>query len=138
MANTHVGIDVAKHQLDLAVRGAQDVDGLPHDPESLEALRDRLTALAPDRIVMEATGGREVPPPASLQAVGLPVAVVHPRQVRAFGRASGLLAKTDHIDARLRARRAAKLRPLVRPLPDTDIQALRALGVRRQVTARCN
>ena len=76
---------MCKHQLDVAVWGAADVDGLPHDQESIEALHDRLTALAPDRIVMEATGGLEVPLATSLQAVGLPVDVVNPRQARALG-----------------------------------------------------
>lgn len=128
MANTHVGIDVAKHQLDLAVWGAQDVDGLPHDQEGIEALRDRLTALAPDRIVMEATGGREGPLASSLQAVGLPMAVVHPRQVRAFGRASGLRAKTDRIDARLRARMAAKLSPPCGPCPTPTCRPCESSG----------
>ena len=136
MANTHVGINVSKHQLDWAVWGAADVDLIPYDQENIEALRDRLTARAPDRIVREATGGLEVPLATSLQAVGLPVAVVNPRQARAFGRASGQLAKTDRIDARLLARMAAKLRPPVRPLPDTDLRDLRALVVRRRpVTA---
>ena len=88
MANTYVGIDVFQHQIDLAVRGAEDVDGLPHDQESLETLSDRLTALAPDRIVMEATGGLEVLLAASLQDVGLPVVVVRLCQAHAFGRAS--------------------------------------------------
>ena len=69
-----------------------------------------MTALAPARM-MEATSGREVPLAASPQAVGLPVAMVNPRQTRVCGRASGLLAKTDRIDARLLARMAAKLRP---------------------------
>ena len=70
MANTFVGIDVAQHQSDLAVRGAEDIDGLPRDQESLEPLSDRLTALAPDRIVMEATSGLEViwPPPCRMSA----------------------------------------------------------------------
>ena len=138
MAQTHVGIDIAKHHLDLAVWGAEDVDRLPHDQEGIEALRHRLTALAPDRIVVEATGGREVPLATALQAAGLPVAVVNPRQARAFGRASGQLAKTDRIDARLLARMAAVLQPPVRPLPDADLRALRALVVRRrQVVAMC-
>ncbi len=138
MAQTHVGIDVAKHHLDLAVWGAEDVDRLPHDQEGIEALCHRLTALAPDRIVVEATGGREMPLATALQAAGLPVAVVNPRQARAFGRASGQLAKTDRIDARLLARMAAVLQPPVRPLPDADLRALRALVVRRrQVVAMC-
>lgn len=112
MTQTYVGINVAKHHLDLAIWGAEDYDRLPHNQEGIEALCHRLTVLVPDRIVVEATGGREVPLATSLQAAGLPVAVVNPRQARAFGRASGQLAKTDRIDARLRARMAAKLRPL--------------------------
>ena len=88
MANTHVGIDVSQHQIDLAVRDAEDVNGLPHDQESLETLSDRLTAPAPDLIVMEATSGLEVLLAASPQDVGLPVVVVRLCQARAFGRAS--------------------------------------------------
>ncbi len=138
MAQTHVGIDVAKHHLDLAVRGAAHGDHLPHDQEGIEALCHRLTALAPNRIVVEATGGREVLLVTSLQAAGLPMAVVHPRRARAFGRASGQLAKADRIDARLLTRMAAVLQPPVRPLPDADLRALRAVVVRRrQVVAMC-
>ncbi len=128
-AQTHVGIDVAKHHLALAVWGAEDIDRLPHDQESIEARCHRVTALAPDRIVVEAT---------ALQAVGWPVAVVNPRQARAFGCASGQLAKTDRLEARRRARMAAVLQPSVRPLPDTVLQALGALVVRRRpVVAMC-
>ena len=61
MANTDVGIDLSKHPLDWAVWGAADVDLILHDQENIEALRERLTTLAPDRIVMAATGGLEVP-----------------------------------------------------------------------------
>ena len=107
----------------------------PHNEAGIEALCERLDALAPDRIVVEATGGREVPLAAALQAAGLPVAVVNPRQARAFGRALGQLAKTDRLDARLRARMAAVLRPPVRPLPDADLRALRAVVVRRRPIA---
>ena len=94
-------------------------------------------ALAPDRIVVEATGGREVPLATALLAAGLPVAVVNPRQARELGRALGQLAKTGCLDARLLARMAAVLRPPMRPLPDTDLRALRAVVVRRQVAAMC-
>ncbi len=65
MAHTHVGMDVAKHLLDRTIRDAADSDGL-HDQESSEALRDRLTVLAPDRIVRAATGSLEEPLAASL------------------------------------------------------------------------
>ena len=111
MAKPHVGIDVAKDQLDVWVWETETGDSVPHNEAGIEALCARLEALAPDRIVVEATGGREVPLAAALQAAGLPVAVVNPRQARAFGRALGQLAKTDGLDARLLARMAAVLRP---------------------------
>ena len=63
MARTHVGIDVSKHQLDLAIRGRPAEDNrLANDPQGIEALCQRLTRLAPERIVVEATGGWERPP----------------------------------------------------------------------------
>ena len=139
MAQTHIGIDISKRQLDVAIRGRpEEDDRLAHDAQGIEALCQRLTSLAPDRIVVEATGGLELDLATSLQAAGLPVAVVNPRQARDFGRASGRLAKTDRIDARLLAEMAALLRPPVRPLPDGDRRALRELVARRrQLTALC-
>lgn len=126
MSQTHVGINVSKHQLDMALWGRpEEDDRLANDRQGLEALCQRLSTLAPDRIVVEATGGLEQP--LALQAAGLPGAVVNPRQARDFGRASGQL--TDRMDA--------LMRPPVRP-PDADRQALRALVVRRrQLTALC-
>ena len=135
MTKPHVGIDVAKDRLDVWVWETATGDSVPHNEAGIEALCTRLEALAPDRIVVEATGGREVPLAAALQAAGLPVAVVNPRQARAFGRALGQLAKTDCLDARLLARMAAVLRPPVRPLPDADLRALRAVVVRRRQIA---
>ncbi len=139
MSQTHVGIDVSKHQLDVALRGRPEEDDcLANDPQNIEALCRHLARLAPDRIVVEATGGLERPLALALQAAGLQVAVVNPRQARDFGRASGRLAKTDRMDARRLAEMAALMRPPVRPLPDADRQALRALVVRRrQLTAMC-
>ena len=135
MTKPHVGIDVAKDRLDVWVWETETGECVPHNEAGIEALCARLDALAPDRIVVEATGGQEVPLAAALQAAGLPVAVVNPRQARAFGRALGQLAKTDRLDARLLARMAAVLRPPVRPLPDADLRALRAVVVRRRQIA---
>ncbi len=92
---TYVGIDVAKAQLDIAVRpsGQQWVSAT--DPASLDDLVGRLQDLQPELIVLEATGGREGAVVAALAAAGLPLAVVNPRQVRDFARAVGQLAKTD-------------------------------------------
>jgi transposase len=77
-------------------------------------------------------GGLEVRLAAALAAAGLPVAVVNPRQVRAFARATGRLAKTDRLDAAAIARFAEAVRPPVRPLPDEATRHLGALVARRR------
>jgi transposase len=129
---TYVGIDVAKAQLDIAVRpsGEQWISGT--DASSLDALVGRLQALSPELIVLEATGGREGPTVAALATAGLPVAVVNPRQVRDFARAVGQLAKTDALDAQVLAHFAQVLHPTPRPLPEAQAQELAALLARRR------
>jgi len=92
----------------------------------------RLQALAPHVIVLEATGGLERLVVAALALAGLPVAVVHPRQVRDFAKATGHLAKTDALDAAVLAHFAEAIRPDPRPLPDAASQALAALVERRR------
>jgi transposase len=99
-----VGIDVAKHRLEIHSRPSGESFTIEHDDENVAALSERLVALAPALVVLEATGGMEVRPAAALAAAGLPVAVVNPRQVRAFARATGTLAKTDRLDAMAIAR----------------------------------
>ena len=129
-----VGIDVSKHRLDLHSRPSGEGFALDHDEEGVAALVRRLAALepAPALIVLEATGGMEVRLAAALAAAGLPVAVVNPRRVRAFARATGRLAKTDRLDAAVIARFAEAVRPPVRPLPDEATRHLGALVVRRR------
>src|SRR5215210_3308499 len=129
---TFVGIDVAKASLDLAVRPAGAHERLAHDEAGLAQLVAQLQALRPTLVVLEATGGLEVPLAAALATAGLPVAVVNPRQVRDFAKAVGQLAKTDALDAQLLARFAEVVRPEPRPLPDPDAQALAALLTRRR------
>ena len=129
---TYVGIDVAKAQLDIAVRPSGEPWITPHTEEGIAHLVTRLQALHPTLIVLEATGGREVPVAAALASASLAVAVVNPRQVRAFARAVGQLAKTDALDAQLLARFAEVVRPTPRPLPDMQAQELSALLTRRR------
>lgn len=129
-----VGIDVAKARLDVAVRPAEEAWAAPNDEAGIEAVVDRLRALAPTLVVLEATGGLEVPLAAALAAAALPVAVVNPRQVRDFAKAVGQLAKTDALDAALLARFAEAVRPPVRAVPDAEAQALSALLARRRQT----
>jgi transposase len=127
-----VGIDVAKARLEVAVRPTDDQWNVPNDEGGISQLVTRLQELAPDLIVLEATGGLELPLAAALAAVGLPLAVVNPRQVRDFAKAVGQLAKTDALDAQLLARFADVIRPTPRPLLAAQAQALSALLARRR------
>ena len=126
-----VGIDVAKPHLDVAL-STGEVFRLAHDDAGLSALVERLRPLAPALVVLEATGGLQVRAAAQLAAAGLPVAVVNPRQVRDFARATGQLAQTDRLDARAIARFAQAVRPEPRPLEDEDALHLKALVARRR------
>ncbi len=133
MTNTpvFVGIDVSKAQLDVAMR-PEGRFAVVNDEQGRAQLRERLQAVAPTLVVLEATGGVELPLTSALVLVGLPVVVVNPRQVRDFAKATGQLAKTDAIDAHVLARFAEVIRPELRPLPDEQTQALAALVTRRQ------
>jgi transposase len=127
-----VGVDVSKAHLDIAVRPSGERWQVRNDPAGCAGLVERLTALAPALIVLEATGGYEAPAAAALAAAGLPVVVVNPRQVRDFGKASGKLAKTDAISAAILAHFADAIRPPVRPLPDATTQTLQEWLARRR------
>jgi transposase len=127
-----VGIDVAKAALDVAVRPDRAERHLPNDAQGIAEIVAWLQGIHPQVIVLEATGGYEAPVVAELCLAGLPVAVVNPRQVRDFAKASGHLAKTDRLDAQVLAHFAAALRPTPRPLPDAQAQELAALVERRR------
>lgn len=129
-----VGIDVSKDHLDVVVRRGDELRASRFDnaPTGIAALVERMAGIAPERVVVEATGGYERPVAAALAAEDLPVAVVNPRQTRDFARASGRLAKTDRIDAKALALFAERIRPDVRPVPSADQQALAALVDRRR------
>ena len=127
-----VGIAVAKARLDLAVRPSGEQRQVSHDASGIAEVVTYLQELAPQVIVLEATGGYEVPVVAELGTAGLAVAVVNPRQVRDFAKASGRLAKTDRLDAQVLAHFAEALHPVARPLPDAQGLELAALVERRR------
>src|SRR6266581_4321674 len=127
-----IGIDVAKAQLDIALRPSGERWAVPNDTSGVTMLVDQLQALCPTLVVLEATGGLERLVTSALATAGLPVVVVNPRQARDFARATGQLAKTDALDARALAHFADVIRPTPRPLPDAQTQELRALLGRRQ------
>jgi transposase len=127
-----MGIDVAKAQLDIAVRPSGERWAVPNNTDGVATLVEQVQALHPTLIVLEAPGGLERAATAALATAGLPVVVVNPRQARDFARATGQLAKTDALDARALAHFADVIRPTPRPLPDAQTQELRALLGRRQ------
>lgn len=127
-----IGIDVAKDRLDVHVRPGGESFAVARDGEGLAALTERMRELKPALIVMEATGGFEVTVAATLGAAKLPLAVVNPRQIRDFARATGKLAKTDALDAAAIAHFAEAVHPEPRPLPDEQARALGELVARRR------
>lgn len=127
-----VGIDVSQRWLDIAVVPTAEQWQVSNDEGGIRHLLERVQALAPERIVLEATGGYELPVLAALGSAGVPVVAVNPRQVRDFARAQGRLAKTDALDAQVLAHFAAAVRPQVRPLPDAATRELSALLARRR------
>ncbi|HET6344948.1 MAG TPA: IS110 family transposase [Myxococcota bacterium] len=129
---TWIGIDVAKAWLDVASAGGAPVRRFANDEAGIAAVVADLAAQGPALIVLEATGGHERAVTAALAAAGIPVAVVNPRQVRDFAKATGQLAKSDALDARVLALFAQRIQPPVRPLPDATAQTLAALLARRR------
>lgn len=126
-----VGIDVSKAQLDVALRPPGRFV-VPNDDAGIAQLLERLKATSPTLIILEATGGIELPLTGALATAGLPVVVVNPRQIRDFAKATGQLAKTDALDAQILAHFADVVRPEPRPLPDAQTQELAALVTRRR------
>ena len=131
-AGVFIGIDVAQATLEVAVRPTGKQWRVANDAAAIEELVPQLRALHPQLIVLEATGGLELPLLAALGSARLPVVAVNPRQVRDFAKALGQLAKTDVLDAQVLAHFAEAVRPAVRPLPDAATQALAALVTRRR------
>jgi transposase len=127
-----IGIDVSKDRLDVHVRPSGERLAVGRNSAGLDQLVARCGALGPTLIVLEATGGYEITVAAALASAKLPLAVVNPRQVRAFARALGRLAKTDRLDAEVIALFAEKVRPEPRPVADEEALALGELVARRR------
>jgi len=133
-SKSFIGIDVSKQQLEVAEHQSDYKFQCTNKISSFGQLIAELIVLRPALIVLEATGGLEKPVVNALNAVGLPVVVVNPRQVRDFAKALGQLAKTDRLDARVLAHFAAAIKPPLRPIKSKDEQELDDLmGRRRQL-----
>jgi transposase len=130
-AGVWVGIDISKAHVDVAVYGGAQWRETT-DSGGLARVTSQLVDLRTTLVVMEASGGYEVPVAAVLAAAGVAVAIVNPRQVRHFARATGVLAKTDRLDAAVLAHFGALVQPEPRALPDADQVALLELVQRRR------
>jgi transposase len=130
-SQSFIGIDVSKQQLEVAAHESDYQFHCANKASAFGELLGELMVLRPALIVLEATGGLEIPVANSLQAAGLPVVVVNPRQVRDFAKALGQLAKTDRLDARVLAHFAAAIKPPLRPIKTKDERELDALNRRR-------
>ena len=133
-----VGIDIAKDTVDVCIGADAEVMHVAYDHQGVATICQRLKAVSPTLIVMEATGGLETRLASELAALGLSVAVINPRQARDFARAMGYLAKTDRIDVSVLADMArtllarGELSRLVKPLPDASQLELQGLVTRRR------
>lgn len=127
-----VGVDVSKDRLDVFVHSTRERVSVDNTDAGHRQLLEKLGTIHPKLVVLEATGGFEIPVVGVLSAGNLPVVVVNPRQVRDFARAKGTLAKTDALDAEILALFGEAVKPEVRPLADESSRELQALVARRR------
>jgi len=128
----YVGVDVSKDHLDVATEPNAESCRFTNDPTGIDRLIDWLDQRQPTLVVLEATGGYEIPLATALHIAQMPALVANPRQVREFARASGILAKTDRIDAAVLARFGPGTDAQARPVPDEQARQLKALVARRR------
>lgn len=127
-----VGIDVSKDRLDIHVLPSKDQRSVANTQVEISELLKWIEARRPTLVVLEPTGRYETQVAATLARAGIPVAVVNPRQVRDFARATGVLAKTDTLDAAVLARFAQVVQPEARTLASEATEQLDALLTRRR------
>jgi transposase len=126
-----VGIDVSKDHLDVHMLPEGQSWRVANDEGGCAQLSERLSGLSGVLVVMEATNVFWRLAATALGSAGLSAAVVNPRQVRDFAKATGQLAKTDAIDAQVLARFAEAVKPPVRALPSEQCQVAAELLARR-------
>jgi len=127
----YAGIDVSKAHLDLSVLPSEEARRFTNDGKGIKTLTDHLAGMGSVLVVLEATGGMELPVAGQLAVAGVEVVIVNPRQTRDFARATGKLAKTDALDAQILAHFGEAIKPPVRPLPDAALLELWGLATRR-------
>ena len=129
---TFVGIDVSSQHLDVDMLPGSQPFSETNTQDGIASLVLRVKALNPQIVLLEATGGYEVPAAYALYEAGLPVVIMNPKALRHFAKAIGKLAKTDKLDAQVLALYAQSIRPPVRPLKDQEQLELANLMTRRR------
>ena len=127
-----VGIDVSKKTLDVACRASKEYKQFGNEAQGIAKLIEWLKCLQPELVVLEATGGLELPFVAELALARMPVAIINPKRIRDFARSIGQLAKTDKLDAQVIAHFGEATHPEVRMLPSEEEEKLTALITRRR------
>jgi transposase len=128
----YVGIDIGKERIDVAVHATNTQWNFSNNEPGIAKAVKSIREISPVLVVLEATGNLQVNLVAALAVEGITPAVVNPRQIRDFAKATGKLAKTDAIDARVIAHFAAVIHPAIRPLSDDQSQELKDIVVRRK------
>lgn len=131
----HVGIDVAKDRLDVAILETGELFAVDNDEAGYAILVERLSDRAIAAVGLEASGGYERAVLKTLWHKGLPVRRINPHRLRQFARAAGVNAKNDRLDARMIARFLATL--AVHPVefdPSLEL-VIELVTVRRQLHA---
>lgn len=132
MGKDYAGVDVSKDTLDVATYNSKKKWRFSNNDTGTNQLVKALKETDLALVVMEATGGYETRLAYALNKAGIPCAVVNPREVRNFAKATKKLAKTDAIDARVLAHFAAVIKPEPRPLSDEQTRELEAILARRR------
>lgn len=128
----HVGIDVGKAMLDIAIYEV-DLHLQEHNcPEGIRRLINKLKRYKLTRILVEATGGYERALVEACVEAELPVIVVQPMHIRQFAKSQGILAKTDKIDARLIAEFGVKIKPDIKPICSKKVRYIKDLLARKR------
>jgi transposase len=129
---TFVGIDVSSQRLDVDTVPVSQSFSEPNNEDGIASLTAHLKTLNPQIVLLEATGGYEIPVAYALHEAGLPVVITNPKNVRHFAKAIGRLAKTDKLDSQVLALYAERIHPPVQPLRDQEQLELANLMTRRR------
>lgn len=130
--NNCIGIDISKKTFDFHCLTDDSDHHVNYTAENIQKTVEKFTSMEPELIVMEATGGYEIPLAEALYAAGLPIAIINPRRIRDFAKAVGQTAKTDKIDARIIARYGATLEPPPTEFLDEATRNIRTLVARKR------